>query len=556
MLSSLGPSAATSAVLLDHCCSEYMRWLPSCLKAEAQKKAEAEAQKKAEAEAQKKAEAEAKKKAKAEAEAEAKKQTLAAAEAQRLAEAEGAIADILTAELQRCNLQEGDIAPAVKCLMEYGVETVGDMLDLTVEEMEKAGLKPLKAKKLCGAIAPRKEAAEYAVSLTVVDGTGHLSFTLELESSERVIALRQHVEKEFGYRQAKLQYQGQGMQDTQTLAELNMEPSSRVFATIEGSVVDSQNSDAKSNSSMQLQERSPAGITLIPFEQLQEFKEVGSGSFGTVYKCKRYSNQVAVKKIHGSIVASEKEVKLLSTVQSPQIVQLYGIARDTPGDCYIVMELMHTSCYCYLHDDDTEQPWGMSEEEPLPLPRVGSITHRIALGLSHLHGMKIVHTDLKSQNVLLGFCGTEVSAVKLCDFGLSRTRNSASLKSSKGRQQGSDEGSPGDGTLLWMSPQQLKGKSAKPSDDIYALGVIIYELLSRQLPWCSIAGQTDVVIANVKNNERPDTEEIDDSREDDPEASCPEGHPIRVLMEWCWKQEREERPEAAVVVQEAEYLAC
>ena len=87
------------------------------------------------------------------------------------------------------------------------------------------------------------------------------------------------------------------------------------------------------------------------------------------------------------------------------------------------MELMHTSCYCYLHDDDTEQPWGMSEEEPLPLPRVGSITHRIALGLSHLHGMRIVHTDLKSQNVLLGFCGTEVSAVKLCDFGLSRTRN-------------------------------------------------------------------------------------------------------------------------------------
>ena len=59
MLSSLGPSAATSAVLLDHCCFEYMRWLPSCLKAEAQKKAEAEAKKKAEAEAKKKAKAEA-----------------------------------------------------------------------------------------------------------------------------------------------------------------------------------------------------------------------------------------------------------------------------------------------------------------------------------------------------------------------------------------------------------------------------------------------------------------------------------------------------------------
>ena len=68
MLSSLGPSATTSAVLLDRCRFEYMRWLPSCLKAEAQKKAEAEAQMKAEAEAQKKAEAEAKKTAKAEAE--------------------------------------------------------------------------------------------------------------------------------------------------------------------------------------------------------------------------------------------------------------------------------------------------------------------------------------------------------------------------------------------------------------------------------------------------------------------------------------------------------
>ena len=58
MLSSLGPSAATSAVLLGRCCFEYMRWLPSCLKAEAQKKAEAEAKKKAEAEAKKTAKAE------------------------------------------------------------------------------------------------------------------------------------------------------------------------------------------------------------------------------------------------------------------------------------------------------------------------------------------------------------------------------------------------------------------------------------------------------------------------------------------------------------------
>ena len=58
MLSSLGPSAATSAVLLDRCCLECTRWLPSCLKAEAQKKAEAEAQMKAEAEAKKEAEAE------------------------------------------------------------------------------------------------------------------------------------------------------------------------------------------------------------------------------------------------------------------------------------------------------------------------------------------------------------------------------------------------------------------------------------------------------------------------------------------------------------------
>lgn len=93
----------------------------------------------------------------------------------------------------------------------------------------------------------------------------------------------------------------------------------------------------------------------------------------------------------------------------------------------------------------------------------------IALGMSYLHGKNVLHCDLKSSNVLID----ENWNVKLCDFGLSRIKNTKKNKKNNIRV----------GTPHWMAPEILKGEKYECESDVYSFGIILWELLAEQIPY-------------------------------------------------------------------------
>src|SRR2546423_13752561 len=102
-----------------------------------------------------------------------------------------------------------------------------------------------------------------------------------------------------------------------------------------------------------------------------------------------------------------------------------------------------------------------------PLPEAIGVLRIVADALNHVHWMAILHRDLKPQNIMLGSGGV----VKLLDFGVAHEM--AQLPAPDGCQSG---------TLAYMSPDQLLGDALGPASDIYALGVVFYEMLTGRLP--------------------------------------------------------------------------
>ena len=107
---------------------------------------------------------------------------------------------------------------------------------------------------------------------------------------------------------------------------------------------------------------------------------------------------------------------MLASVQSPHIVQFFGWSKEPGGDTLMVMELLETSLYDFIHED---------EKTPLDLQTICAMTHQMGLGLSVLHGKQIVHGDMKSLNVLLSLKPIQV---KLGDFGLATTMQTSMEK--------------------------------------------------------------------------------------------------------------------------------
>jgi len=104
---------------------------------------------------------------------------------------------------------------------------------------------------------------------------------------------------------------------------------------------------------------------------------------------------------------------------------------------------------------------------PFPLPEAIRVLHIVAEALNHVHWAGILHRDVKPQNIMLGSGGV----VKLLDLGVAREM--ARVLAADGFQPG---------TLAYMSPDQLLGDAIGPASDIYSLGVVFYEMLTRRLP--------------------------------------------------------------------------
>ena len=208
---------------------------------------------------------------------------------------------------------------------------------------------------------------------------------------------------------------------------------------------------------------------MIKFEDLKiSNTELGRGGFGVVYKGIWLLTEVAIKEVllTGSIEETvirefEAEANTMRALRHPNIVAFYGYC--TSPKCCIVMEYMpQGSLYNLLRNRQAEIPWDVRLRIALDISR----------GLVYLHAMNFVHRDIKSMNVLLN----GQSKACLADFGLARVKRETLAVPTRSTQAV--------GTVPWMAPELFEKKAVYTRKcDIYSLGVTLWELASRKLPF-------------------------------------------------------------------------
>lgn len=223
---------------------------------------------------------------------------------------------------------------------------------------------------------------------------------------------------------------------------------------------------------------------LIPLDQLKAEKELGKGGFGIVYQAKWQSAPVpvALKKIKGPAVQSEdlkREAKIHAKLRHPNIVTFYGVAVG-PKEYALVLELMECSLRDLLQRDKA-----LSWKQKLQIA-LGALS-----GLVYLHG-RMLHRDLKSANILMDANNN----AKLADFGLSTIINKNTVNS-----DGMTAGPMG--TPYWMAPELFKNESCSKNTDIYSMTIVLWEILTGQLPRYT-ASTLQGVIRLVLGGARPE----------------------------------------------------
>jgi len=213
-------------------------------------------------------------------------------------------------------------------------------------------------------------------------------------------------------------------------------------------------------------------------------EEVGRGGMGVVYKAEdtKLKRTVALKFLpQGSLRDSRAkerfilEAQAASALEHTNICTIHEIDETEDGRLFIVMA---------FYEGQTLKE--KIEKGPLPIDEAVEIAVQIARGLARAHEQKIVHRDIKPANIFL----TKEGVVKILDFGLAKLSN-RSLLTTEGTTLG---------TAAYMSPEQATGKEADHRSDIWALGVVLYEMMTGRLPF---RGEYEQAVVYAILNEDP-----------------------------------------------------
>jgi serine/threonine-protein kinase len=205
------------------------------------------------------------------------------------------------------------------------------------------------------------------------------------------------------------------------------------------------------------------------FDRFQIQGHIAHGGMGDVYRAYDLVNrrEVALKVPDASMIGDpaqyerfQREIEVLQRLDHPAVLHGLGCGRfnRTP---YLVMELLEgVSLRTFIEDSAPLKP-----EEAVPLML------KIADGMAYAHENEVVHRDLKPENIILKVDGQPV----IMDFGLALTKNAHRVTYSNLTAAA--------GTPDYMAPEQVEGKRGDERTDVYALGVILYELLAGQVPF-------------------------------------------------------------------------
>jgi tetratricopeptide (TPR) repeat protein len=218
--------------------------------------------------------------------------------------------------------------------------------------------------------------------------------------------------------------------------------------------------------------------TSVPvFPGYEILNELGQGGMGVVYRARQLNLKrlVALKVVRSGIHASalelarfRTEAEAVARLQHPNIVHIYEVG-EHHGVPYLCLELIAGASLDRV-----------ANGQPLPVVQAAQTVQTLARAMHHAHQQGIVHRDLKPSNVLFDN-SVEPPAPKIADFGLAKLA----------------DGGPGQtrtatvlGTPSYMAPEQARGNAVGPPADIYALGAVLYELLTGRPPFQGVNAAT------------------------------------------------------------------
>jgi len=205
--------------------------------------------------------------------------------------------------------------------------------------------------------------------------------------------------------------------------------------------------------------------------------EIGRGGMATTYRARDrvLDRAVAVKVMHPNLgqspefaAAFRREAQAAARLSHPNIAAVYDSGQDGANH-YLVMELV---------EGETLKARIKHAGGPLPISEAAAIARQIALALQIAHAHGLIHRDIKPHNVLV----TPGGAVKVADFGIAQAASATAEDETRVV-----------GSANYLAPEQARGEPGAPTSDIYALGVVLYELLTGALPF---TGATPVAVAH------------------------------------------------------------
>ena len=204
---------------------------------------------------------------------------------------------------------------------------------------------------------------------------------------------------------------------------------------------------------------------------------LGRGGMGTVYKAvdETLDREVAIKILNPDLLDAEtaerfrREAITLAKLNHPRIAHVYELTRD--GDSMLmVMEYVRGETFEKLS----------TRSGPLPLDHAIILCTHVLDALHHAHAAGVVHRDLKPANLML----TAIGDVKVMDFGIARVAGTEHMTNDGFMM----------GTPAYMAPEQVRGQEVDPRADVYAMAVVLYRLVTAQLPF-----KADTAVAMIQS---------------------------------------------------------
>jgi serine/threonine-protein kinase len=208
-------------------------------------------------------------------------------------------------------------------------------------------------------------------------------------------------------------------------------------------------------------------------------KLLGEGGMGCVYLAEQQlgtsTRKVALKTLHKHL-SHDKSIKArfnreagtVAALEHPNTIQVFDFGEMPDGTLYLVMEFVQGKSVADI----------LIDEGPMQPARVENIMRQVCGSLEEAHSHGIIHRDLKPDNVVLCERAGQKDWVEVLDFGIAKRSSEHDPNEAKLTQQGMVLGTP-----PYMSPEQFTGQPVDTRSDIYALGVMAYEMLTGKLPW-------------------------------------------------------------------------